>query len=70
MARQGLRHLYLKFRRHQLDTYGNSGEHIDGVDQRKFTGGGAAYGYHALAAYWQAQRHLHFLLKVRRKGTS
>lgn len=52
---------YKQNRRHQLNTYGNSGLHIAGVDQRQLTGGGAAYGFHALAAYKSATSHMHFM---------
>ena len=55
-----LLHKYKAARQHQMNTYRNSGLHIDGVDQRQFVGGSAAYGYHALAAYWSARSSLHF----------
>ena len=51
---------YRRNRRHQLATYGNSGLWVNGVDQRQFTGGGAAYGFHAIAAYWSARSSIHF----------
>jgi hypothetical protein len=54
-------HHYRHYRQHQIDTYGNSGLWVDGVDQRQFTGGGAAYGLHAYAAYWAARRHISFV---------
>lgn len=59
--RADVAHHYRRFRRHQLETYGNSGLHIGGVDQREFTGGGAAYGFHAVAAYQSARAHIHFV---------
>jgi hypothetical protein len=54
---------YKKQRKHQLDTYGESGLHVqnsDGVfvSARQFVGGGAAYGFHALAAYDGARSHI------------
>lgn len=55
-----LLHHYRQARAHQARTYGNSGLHVDGVDQRQFTGGGAAYGLHAYAAYLSALRTIHF----------
>jgi hypothetical protein len=60
--RTAVAHHYKRYRRHQLDTYGISVEIFrDGVDQRQFTGGGAAYGWHAYAAYLSAKSHLHFV---------
>ncbi len=53
-------HFYRQNRAHQLTTYGNSGLHINGIDQRQFTAGSAAYGEHAIAAYWAARRNVHF----------
>lgn len=63
MARinKAIAHHYRRFRAHQIETYSTNGLHVEGVDQRQFTGGGAAYGYHALAAYLSAKRHLHFI---------
>ncbi len=61
MVNQSILHHYKRFRSHQLETYGNSNIFIDGVDQREFVGGGAAYGEHAIAAYLSARRHLHFM---------
>jgi hypothetical protein len=52
-------YFYRLNRAHQLDTYGNSGLHINGVDQRQFTGGPAAYGQHAYAAYMSARAIIH-----------
>ena len=57
---RALQHFYKKSRAWQVETYGNSGLWLDGVDQRQFTGGSAAYGYHALAAYNSARSHIHF----------
>ena len=57
---------YRKCRRHQMDTYGPSGLWINGVDQRQHVGGGAAYGYHAVAAYMSAKAHLHFMARMKR----
>ena len=51
---------YRRYRALQLETYGNSNIFRDEVDQREFTGGGAAYGRHALAAYNYARSHIHF----------
>lgn len=56
-----VKHHYRRFRQHQLDTYGNSRLYINGVDQRQFTGGGAFYGHHAIAAYASARQHIHFM---------
>ncbi len=53
-------HYYRQARQHQAQTYGNSGLHVQGVDQRQFTGGGAVYGFHAYAAYLSAKRAIHF----------
>ncbi|MBL4836449.1 MAG: hypothetical protein JKY34_02630 [Kordiimonadaceae bacterium] len=61
---RALRHYYRMERRHQMETYGNSGLHIDGKDAREFTGGSAAYQCHAEAAYWSARRHMHFMSKI------
>lgn len=58
--RRDVWHYYRRARQHQLATYGNSGLHIAGVDQRQFTGGSAAYGYHAAAAHQSARRAIHF----------
>lgn len=59
--REGLLHHYRRARDWQRESYGNSGLHLpDGQggfrDARQFTGGGAAYGFHASAAYWSARR--------------
>ncbi len=61
MINKQVLHHYRRYRAHQIDTYGNSGLFMNGVDQREFTGGGAAYGYHAMAAYLSARRTIHFL---------
>ena len=55
----------------QMAIYGNSGLHFNGVDQREFTGGGAAYGFHAFAAFNSARGHIHFrkTLKASVKST-
>lgn len=50
-------------RAHQMATYRNSGLSIDGKDARQFTGGGACYGYHAMAAFQAARSWLYFLEK-------
>lgn len=63
--RQDVLHYYKQARQHQLDTYGSNGLHIDGVDQRQFTGGGAAYQSHALAAYWFARRQVNFRQRLK-----
>lgn len=60
-----LEHYYREFRRHQLDTYGDSLVYIEGVNQRQFTGGGAAYGEHALAAYNSARRFIYFRKRLK-----
>lgn len=59
-----LLHHYKRFRAHQMDTYGKSGLHINGVDQNQYTGGGAVYQYHARAAYNSARLHIHFMKKI------
>tara|TARA_Y100000310_G_scaffold291253_1_gene319094 strand:- start:69 stop:269 length:201 start_codon:yes stop_codon:yes gene_type:complete len=56
-----VRHHYRRYRRQQLETYGNSGLHVNGKDQRQFTGGSAEYGYHAQVAYNMAKAHIHFI---------
>ncbi len=61
---RALLHHYKRFRTHQLATYGNSGLHINGIDQREFTGGGAVYQYHARAAYQSARHHIHFMKRL------
>jgi hypothetical protein len=53
-------HYYRQFRAHQFATFSDSGECIDGRSTRTFTGGGAAYGFHAMAAYQSARAHIHF----------
>jgi len=57
-------HFYRASRAHQIETYGNSGLQVlrDGkfVDAREFTGGPAAYGFHAVAAYNSARSEIHF----------
>lgn len=65
-ASKKIAHYYRYARKHQLDTYGNSGLHVGGVDQRQFTGGGAYYGMHAVAAYQFARQHTHFLADLGR----
>ena len=54
-------HHFKQNRQHQMATYSIDGLYIDGIDQRQFTGGGAAYGFHASAAYQSARSHLHFM---------
>lgn len=57
---------YRAARKRQLETYQVDGLHIWSdsqqryVSARQFTGGGAAYQCHALAAYWSARRAAHF----------
>ncbi len=53
-------HYYQAARRHQINTFGNSGLWIQGIDQRQFTGGGAAYQCHAIAAYNHARGQIRF----------
>lgn len=62
--RSDLLHHYRRYRAHQVATYGNSGLHVDGADQRQFTGGGAAYGFHAVAAFDSARSHIHFMREL------
>lgn len=61
-------HHFRRLRKHQLDTYGNSGLFIDGKDAREFTGGGAAYGQHAYAAFLGAKRTIHFRRELSAKN--
>ena len=63
-------HYYRASRLHQLDTYGPSGFYINGVDQRQHTGGGAAYGCHALAAYQSARSTIHFRANLAERNAS
>lgn len=51
---------YRKARQHQMATYGDCLLHVNGVNQRQHTGGGAAYGEHAVAAYTTALQMMHF----------
>ncbi len=55
---------YRRIRAHQLATYSNTGLHINGIDQRRYTGGGACYQYHAMAAYQSARRHVYFMKRI------
>jgi len=63
-----LKHYYQQNRLWQLKTYSVTGLFIDGVDQRRFAGGGAAYGHHAEAAFLSAKSTIHFITKRRRYG--
>ena len=58
--RQAVLHHYRRNRAHQTATYGDSGLWVDGKSAREFTGGGAAYGFHAVAAYMSAKSYIHF----------
>lgn len=61
---------YRYFRQHQRETYGDSGLCVDGRSARQFTGGGAAYGFHAVAAVASARNFINFrdrLISRRRK---
>ena len=53
-------HYYRQARRHQIETYGPSRLHANGADLRQHHGGGAAYGWHAVAAYNYARGQIHF----------
>lgn len=70
--RAAILHYYRQARRHQMATYGMDGLYIDGVHQRQHTGGGAPYGEHAISAFMQAKRSVHFYKTYagasRRKG--
>ncbi len=58
--RKAILHYYQQERQHQMETYGKGvALFINGVDQHQFTGGGAAYGFHAVAAYYSARRAIH-----------
>ena len=59
-----LMHSYKKYRRHQIDTYQLDGLFVrnangDLVSKRQFAGGGAAYGFHAIAAFNDARSMMH-----------
>ncbi len=76
MMNNALLHHYRSFRRHQLNTYGNSGLRVLGNDgkyhdAREFTGGGAVYGKHAYATFCSAKSQIHFRKKLKKavKGT-
>lgn len=56
-----LLHHFKRFRRHQMETYSMKGDFVNGRNTREFSGGGAAVGHHAMAAFWQAKRHIHFM---------
>lgn len=66
MISAALLHHYRKARAHQIATYGLDGLHINGKSARQFTGGGACYGEHALAAYWSARRHIYFMERMKK----
>ena len=55
-----LLHFYRKARQWQIETYGSTGLHIDGKDQREFAGGGSCVGCHAEAAISSARGQIHF----------
>jgi hypothetical protein len=56
-----LLHYYRRARAYQLANYSNSNLHDEhGHDLRQFTGGSAAYGWHAYAALREAKREIHF----------
>ena len=66
---------YRKQRAWQLETYGDSGlrfPNSDGVfvSERQFVGGGAAYGFHAYAAYMTARRHIAFIDELKAENQS
>jgi hypothetical protein len=65
MSSKKVLYYYKKFRAHQMATYGNSGLWIDGVDQRQFSGGGAACGFHAVSAYNSARSHVQAVCTLR-----
>ena len=56
-----LKRLYREYREHQLATYGRDNEWVDGVRTHQHTGGGAAYGEHALQAYHLARGHIYWM---------
>ena len=62
-----IEHHYKRYRKHQNDTYGDSGIYMNGKSLRQFTGGGACYGCHAIAAYLSAKSHIHFINNYRKK---
>lgn len=59
-----LRAQYQKARAWQFQTYGLDQVYVDGKNIKQHTGGGAAYGHHALAAFNSAKRHIHFCIAL------
>lgn len=69
---KALTHYYRQARQHQLNTYGLDGLHIpDGKggfrSARQFTGGGAAYQNHAIAAFYSAKGAIRFRADLAKK---
>ncbi len=64
-ASHALKHYYRQCRDHQVATYSDSLLYIDGVNQRQFTGGGAAYGHHAEAAINYARGQIRFRKRLK-----
>ena len=64
--RPAILHHYRRFRAHQLETYWPTIIGLpSGVVIKEYTGGGAAYGLHAYAAYTSARSHLHFMATLK-----
>lgn len=66
-----LLYLYRAARKHQMNTYGLSGDHVwddktqSYVSTNQYVGGGACYQRHAMAAYLSAKRSIHFRSSLR-----
>jgi hypothetical protein len=52
---------YKQNRKHQMDTYSRDNVWFQGVRTYEYSGGGAAVGFHAVAAYNSARSHIHFM---------
>lgn len=65
MISKKLLHFYRSNRAHQLRTYGGSLT-VCPSGRTELTGGSAAYGFHALAAYQSARSHIYFMANLAR----
>lgn len=61
MVSKALINHYKRNRQHQLETYSRDNVWYKGVRTYEYSGGGAAAGFHALAAYNSAKSHIHFM---------
>ena len=52
---------YKQNRQYQLDTYSQDNIWFKGVRTYEYSGGGAAVGFHAVAAYNSARSHIYFM---------